>query len=318
MSDQLHQHRRMFRAASLAAFVLVITSSGCRQGGDKSPVIATINGSSIHRSELDRFFTFNLAELKSGELNDAVKSQMLDEFIKRRIVLDEASKLGLEVTDGEIAQAAQDKPEMKSSAALTDARKEFAGDLLVAKYYKQYVLKDIRLSPDEAQRYLDEHKAELADKPGFYIREIRVDDRRQADDLHREVIDSHADFSAVVRQHSQAPNAEQGGLSYYVEGQLPDVLEKAIEPLRPGDISPVIESSFGFHIFKLESRTQPRAADDRRTQLDDRRSRLIEDAIERKNQEAVDEALARLFASAEIKLNPAGLGFTYVGTLRHN
>ncbi|MGH9827767.1 MAG: peptidylprolyl isomerase, partial [Blastocatellia bacterium] len=128
----------------------------------------------------------------------------------------------------------------------------------------------------------------------------------------------HRDFASLARQYSEAPNAEQGGLNYYEEGQLPDVLERAIKVLQPGEISPVIQSNYGFHIFKLERRTQPHTSDDRRAQLDAGRSQLIEEAIERKNQEAVDAAVASLVSSSAIVIKDSALGFTYSGALRHN
>ena len=305
-------------AALAAATLIAGTLTGCHRARDASPAIASVNGSQIHRADFDRFFNFKLGELKSEDLNDSLRSQMLDEFITRWIILDAAGKIGMSVSDAEIQQAADENPQIKSTLAAAGAKTEFANDLLVTKYYKQYVLKDVRLSPDEAQRYIDTHKDELVEKPGYYIREIRVDTREEADELHHQVTEGHRDFAEVVRQHSLVPNAEQGGLSHYSEGQLPDVLEKAITPLRPGDISPVIQSSFGFHIFKLESRTQPRGPDDRRTKIDDIHARLIEEAIERKNQQAVDDAVQKLMSSADVKINPAAAGFTYTGKLVHN
>ena len=311
-------HKTPAIAIILSALVLTIGSAGCHRASDRSPAIATANGNPIHKAEFDRFFNFKLGELKTAELSDALKSQMLDEFIERKVVLDEAKKLGLSVSDADIGQAVEQDPQMKPNMTESESRIEFANDLLVAKYYKQYVLKDVRLSPEEAQRYIDQHKDQLTEKPGFFIREIRVDSREDAESLHREVTEGHKDFALEVKQHSLVPNAEQGGLTHYSEGQLPDVLEKAIQPLRPGEISPVVESSFGFHIFKLESRTQPHTPDDRRAQVDDNHSRLIEEAIERRNQQAVDEAVNRLLSAAGVTLNPSALGFTYTGKMGHN
>jgi parvulin-like peptidyl-prolyl isomerase len=145
-----------------------------------------------------------------------------------------------------------------------------------------------------------------------------VDAKEQADRLWHEVAEEGRDFASVVRQYSQVPNAEQGGLSHYTDGQLPEVLENAVKLLRPGDISPVIQSSFGYHIFKLERRTQPHPDDERRSRLDEDRSKLIEDAIERKNQQAVDQAVEKLLTQASIKIDDSAAGFTYVGRLRHN
>jgi parvulin-like peptidyl-prolyl isomerase len=96
------------------------------------------------------------------------------------------------------------------------------------------------------------------------------------------------------------------------------VLEKPVRQLKPGDVSPVIESNYGFHIFKMEQRIQPHGIEERRSQLDDRRAQLREELIARKNQQAVDIAVERLTSGSQIKINDAALGFTYAGRLRHN
>src|SRR5215471_1159415 len=292
---------------------------GCRTA-DRTPTIVTINGHKVHRSEFDRFLRTKLGDLTAGEsapahdsnknssnrngssktdsIADSLKSQMLDIFIVRNLVLAEASRLGLSVTESEIEQAAQD-PQMKSSGATEEARIELGNDLLVSKYYKNVVLRDVRVSPEEVQRYIDENRAD-------------------ADRLLKEVTEKNRDFAAVVRQYSQVPNAEQGGLTYYTDGQLPEVLENAIKLLRPGDVSPVIQSSFGYHIFKLERRTESHPDDPRRANLNEDRSRLIQDAIERKNQQAVDKAVQALVSAASIKIDDSAAGFTYVGRMGHN
>jgi parvulin-like peptidyl-prolyl isomerase len=290
----------------------------CRGVHDSTPVIGSVNGHQIHRSAIESFMKVKMGELTLGDAPDSLRSQMLDEYIRRRLVLDEAARLGLSITDAEIEQAVQDNPQTRSAAAQEEARKEFASDLLVAKYYRQVVLRDVRVSPEEAQSYIEQNRARLVESPVSYVREIRVENREEAERLRRDIADGKQDFADAARQHSQAPNAEQGGLMGYAKGQLPDVLEKAIDPLKPGDVSPVVQSSFGFHIFKLEQRTQPRAPDDKRSQSDERRSQLIEEAIERKNQHAVDEAIDRLVSSAAITINTSTLGFTYVGRLGHN
>jgi len=118
--------------------------------------------------------------------------------------------------------------------------------------------------------------------------------------------------------HSDAPNAEQNGLTRYDEGQLPDLLEKAVQQLQPGDVSPVIESNYGFHMFKLEQRIQPHAPEERRSQLDDRRAQLTEELIARKNQQAVDKAIDLLISQSKIQIASSALGFPYTGRLRHN
>jgi len=215
-------------------------------------------------------------------------------------------------------QSAQDNSQMKSSAASAAAREEMARDLLVEKYYRQIALRDVRISPEEVQQYIEKNQSRLTDRPGFLVREIRVQSREEADRLHREVTEGRRDFASVARLHSDAPNAERNGLTRYDEGQLPDLLEKAVQQLRPGDVSPVIESNYGFHMFKLEQRIKPHAPEERRSQLDDRRAQLTEELIARRNQQAVDKAIEQLTSEAKIQITESALGFPYTGQLRHN
>lgn len=292
--------------------------AGCRKASDQSPVIATVNGDVVHRNEFERFVALKVGEISAPETSDALRSQMLDEYIRRRLVLDAAARAGLRVSSGDIEQAAQENPQAKAAAASAETREEMGRDLLVEKYYRQVVLRDVRVSPDEMEQYIAQNQARLTDKPGFSVREIRVQSKDEAERLRREVTEGHRDFAEVARLRSDAPSAQAGGLSRYDEGQLPSVLEKAIQPLRPGDVSPVIESGYGFHLFKLERRILPHGIEERRSQLDDRRLQLTEELIARKNQQAVDAALDRLVSQAEVRIHDATLGFTYAGQLRHN
>lgn len=291
---------------------------GCASQKDLSPVIATINDREIRRAPFERFFVLKVGELAGADASDSLKSQLLDEYLRRHLVLDEAARVGVTVTENEIEQAAQDNPQLKSGSQTARAREEFAADLLVQKYYRQVLQRNVRVPPEEIQRYIEQNQARLTERAGFYAREIRVQSKEEADRLYREVTEGRRDFAAVARLHSDAPNAESGGLNRYDEGQLPMVLERAIQPLGPGDVSPVIESSFGFHIFKLERRILPRPIEERRSQLDERRAGLAEELIARKNQQALDQLLERLQSGATIKINDAALGFTYSGQFRHN
>src|SRR5262249_5538327 len=218
----------------------------------------------------------------------------------------------------EVDQAAVDNPQLKSASASAEKREEFQRDLLVEKYYRQVLLRDVHVSPDEVKQYVDRNQSRLSEKPGFYVREIRVQSREEADKLRREVTEGRADFASVARLHSDAPNGQQGGLARYDEGQLPDVLGRAVQALRPGDISPVVESAYGFHIFKLERRIQPYPPEERRSKLDDRRTQLADELIARRNQEAVEAAIDRISSEATIRIYDSALGLTYTGPPRHN
>lgn len=298
--------------------LLAVGATACKKHHDNSPVIATVNGEDVSRTEFEQFVAIKLGEVVDSNTTDGLRSQMLDEYVRRCVVLGEAEQAKLAVSDVEIEQAAQENPQLRAMAASPDSRAELKRDLLIEKYYRQIVLRDVHVTPEEAQQYIDQNQSRLTGKPGFLVREIRVQTREEAERLRREVTEGKRDFAALARLHSNAPNAEAGGLSRYDEGQLPDVLEHAIQPLSPGDVSAVIESGYGFHLFKLEQRILPHAPEERRAQLDDRRAQLTEELIADRNQQAVNTALERLLSKSNIQIHDAALGFTYAGQFRHN
>jgi len=306
------------RLALVSILLVAGLWGGCHARGNYSPVIATVNARVIHRDEFEQFLASKMGDISTADVSELIRSQMLDEYLKRRLVLDEAERMGLNVTSAEIEQSAQDNSQMKSSAVSAATREEMARDLLVEKYYREIALRDVRIAPEEVQQYIEKNQSRLTDRPGFLVREIRVQSREEADRLHREVTEGRRDFASVARLHSDAPNAERNGLTRYDEGQLPDLLEKAVQQLRPGDVSPVIESNYGFHMFKLEQRIKPHAPEERRSQLDDRRAQLTEELIARRNQQAVDRVIERLTSEAKIQITESALGFPYTGQLRHN
>ena len=78
-----------------------------------------------------------------------------------------------------------------------------------------------------------------------------------------------ADLEALAREHSLGPEARQGGLlPPFAEGELPEAFDVAFK-LEPGKVSDVIESPYGYHIFRVEHKIPARepTLDDVRVQI---------------------------------------------------
>jgi parvulin-like peptidyl-prolyl isomerase len=104
-----------------------------------------------------------------------------------------------------------------------------------------------------------------------------------------ERLEEGEDFAALAEELSQDPgSAEEGGdLGWFPEGQMIPEFDEVAFSLSPGEMSGVVESSFGFHIILVEERDEDRE--------------LEPAALEQKSREAFQVWLLDLEASATIE-----------------
>ncbi len=141
-------------------------------------------------------------------------------------------------------------------------REQIRRELLTTRARQGSVGPRIQITDQEIDNFLDsaEGKALLASK--FHIAHILVKPdnntqparqkaKKQAQALYQQ-LQSGADFVALAKQHSDGPNAEQGGsMGWRDESQLPSLFKNTVKTLNDGEVSEPIASSNGFHLVKL-------------------------------------------------------------------
>ncbi len=79
---------------------------------------------------------------------------------------------------------------------------------------------------------------------------ILVKTRAEAEEVMK-LLKSGKDFAEVAKAKSIAPNAAKGGdLGYFNKGDFDPKIEAVIESLKVGEISDIIETEYGYNIFK--------------------------------------------------------------------
>jgi parvulin-like peptidyl-prolyl isomerase len=69
---------------------------------------------------------------------------------------------------------------------------------------------------------------------------------------------SEEEFRRIARQESAGPEAFKGGaMGVFKAGDLPYEMEKVVFSLGEGRLSPVVESSYGYHIFRVDLKLPP-------------------------------------------------------------
>ncbi|MEA3361802.1 MAG: SurA N-terminal domain-containing protein [Thermodesulfobacteriota bacterium] len=126
------------------------------------------------------------------------------------------------------------------------------------------------LSEEELQRYyrrnLDQFEIKEQVKAAHILLRVAEDANEEAIQKRRELanellqqLQNGADFAQLAKARSDdKSNAASGGdLGTFGRGTMVREFEDAVFALRPGQLSEVVQTSFGFHIIKVEEYTEP-------------------------------------------------------------
>jgi peptidyl-prolyl cis-trans isomerase D len=118
-------------------------------------------------------------------------------------------------------------------------------DEQIQSYYDRNI--DIYSKPEQrwARHILLKTSAEDTD-------EVREQKLTQAQDV-LQMAQAGDDFAELAKEYSEGPSAPKGGdLGLFTKGRMVKPFEDAVFAMQPGEISDIVETSFGYHIIKLE------------------------------------------------------------------
>jgi len=267
---------------------------GSRSGDDGWA--AEVDGVQVPASELRRLVDERLDE-DSTLKRDDVATDVLQRLVNDQVVLNYAQKRGIDVSPADVDQRLRELHGEDWKDPDPRYRESVRREMIL----ERTALADLgprARAPESAQRaYFDEHRAEYATPARVQIRQIVVAERPKAEAL-RSQLTAGADFAELARANSIGPEAPEGGsLPPFAKGQLPEAFDRAFE-VEPGQISQVIESPYGFHLFLVESRLPAHDAS-----FDEVQEKIAVVLSERTLDELRREWVRDLRKKAEIRVN---------------
>jgi len=253
--------------------ILAAASLACTRAGPPPldpAVVATVNGEAIPRVELERELdlAFEAPESTSTPTPEqllALKRTVLQGLIDRQLLLQDARARGIsvppEVVQRAVVRWKAEFPGERFGEALAqggltepDLVRRTAAQLTVEKLVDSVVYERVAVTEDELQGYLDAHASEFQEPEQVHAAQIVVKELEEAkrlrDELHR-----GARFTDLAREHSLSADARLGGdLSWFPKGVMPPEFDNVAFSLQPGQVSDVVTSEYGFHLFKVIER----------------------------------------------------------------
>jgi len=265
-----------FRIGLAPVLLLGLLFFGCRKKEEPPPpqpasasvapevkVLATVNGDPITLAEFEeRFQRAGLKPEKEAEFQ--VKEEFLNRLIERRMMLREAQrkriKVGLPEITARIEAMRRDQgKDVKETLGgmgidYEKWKSDIWEDMMIEKLISREVPRNVRVPAAEIRRYYQENPQEFERPEQVRVRQIVVDTAGEAQKLLDELQSGKADFAALARAKSTAPEAEEGGdLGYFAMGEMPGEFN-VVFGLPKGGVSDVVKSPYGYHIFKLEDK----------------------------------------------------------------
>ncbi|MGZ7066008.1 MAG: peptidylprolyl isomerase [Candidatus Aminicenantales bacterium] len=318
--------QRTGRAALAVLALSSLLASGCNRGEKSNPVSRVANyvqgklkRGPILRVESREFTNDDLAAyIKATGGNEAKSlsaeslSRLFDRFVDEKIVLEAARQRNMTLTADEKKNyldklAGESNPDRSAPAPDATATDGLFDGLLVEKYTYQ-VIKDVRVEDPEVPAYYDEHKKDFLLPERVQVSQILVPTEQKAVEVLRRVENApEAEFRKSAREESSGPEAFKGGLmGIYKPGDLPYDMEKVIFALDVGKVSQVVESAYGYHIFRLDRKFPPQLQS-----LSEAAPAVKIKVLDRKIKDALAVHLGGLKDTLSWKILPENLFFSY-------
>jgi peptidyl-prolyl cis-trans isomerase SurA len=290
-------------------------------------IAAIVDDEVVLLSEVDRMAEPVLAGLEAqhgpvpSEVRRQIRVQAVETLINNKLIEDAATRFGLNASEADIDRAVEAiatnagvSPNEIYAAAKAqgldkeDYRKQLGAEITRMKVISSAVRSRVAVSDDEVTALFDRRYRNV--KPGIHARvrhilltwppELADEEKAaiwaKAEEIRKEAL-SGRDFGALAREYSQAPSAIDGGLTVFREGEVAPELSPYAFGMKPGEVSPPVQTRHGVNLIKVLERFDPSTIS-----LEEMHDRLYSELIEQKTQQQVDPWLKELRSNRYIEV----------------
>jgi peptidyl-prolyl cis-trans isomerase C len=248
--------------------------------------IATVNGVEISRSKLQAQVnhTINQRGMGSGGITQpgtykGIQAEVLEQLIVQELLWQEAQRREFVAPVDDVEQQLQ---KMKSGfdsemaflfkikeGGFTEAtyREDIRQQRSAQRMVNDGIAPDIEISAEDVQKFYAENIDRMSSPEQVRARHILISPKSDDEEGKRlarqkvaaiqKELQGGASFALVAMESSEGPSATSGGdLGFFGRGQMVPAFETAAFALKPGEVSDVVETQFGYHIIKLEERRE--------------------------------------------------------------
>jgi peptidyl-prolyl cis-trans isomerase C len=288
-------------------------------------VVARVNGEAINKADLEN--AVKGLEGRAGgpvpaDQRDRVYRGVLDDMIAYRLLVQEVKARKIIVPESDIdAQIAQIRSQFQTDAQFQQAltmqkmtlaavRDDARSELGVGKLVETEIAGKIAVTPEAVTDFYQKNQDKFQQGARVRASHILIAVPETADAAAKQQAKTKAeavlkdlkggkDFAAAAKESSQDPgSAPSGGdLGFFEQGQMVPPFEQAAFALKPGAMSELVESPFGFHIIKVAEKQDARVVP-----LEEAKPKIDEFLSSQNRQTQTQAFVSTLKAKAKIEI----------------
>ncbi len=243
-------------------------------------VLARVNGQPVTKFDFERL----VKNIEAGrgpipaERRDEVLRGALDQLIAYNVMKQEAATRGIAVTPAEVDEQMQqmqkqfpNEAEFKKAltsrnTTLEQLKADAQVDMSINKMMEAEIEKIPAATEAEAKEFYDKNPDKFEQGEAVRASHILVMAEEKADEAKKKAartkidgllkrVKAGEDFAKLAKEHSDDGSKEQGGdLGFFQQGRMVPAFDKVAFSLKPGDVSDVVTTEFGYHIIKVVER----------------------------------------------------------------
>jgi len=288
--------------------------------------VAIVNGKNISNQDYQAELVLYKQRLQAQgmqipeNLQDQVRTEVLNQMIGRELIYQQTQKSGIEVDsaqvdkelaaikerfgDAEAYQAALNKMNM-TEGRLKD---QIVERTAIRSFIEKEIVSKIQVSEDEANTFYKDNpnyfqRPEEVHAQHILIKSNKEDDEKKKEASRQELmkikkrIEAGEDFGELAKAHSQCPSAQNGGdLGSFGRGKMVPAFEEVAFGLKANEVSDIVETQFGYHLIKVLEHRQASTVE-----LEEARPRIVANLRNQKIQSEVNTYVEKLRGEAKIE-----------------
>ena len=293
-------------------------------------VAVTVNGAAITEGQIEAILNPQMQQMASrvppnmvSQYRQQIRKRVIDQLVIEGLLAQKEKQKNIDVNQSEmdrqinkqIAEQNLTIDEFKSLLKAygtnfanyqQDVRKRLMFEKLIETEFAQKLQKP---TVEQAKTYYNENLQQFSEPEKIHAKHILIkpedgNDPNQAKlqvkAKAQEILDkvkAGGNFEELAKQYSGCPSGKNGGdLGMQPKGSFVPEFEKAAYALKPGQVSDIVETNFGFHIIKVIEHT-----DANTPSFEQAKEKIIQILTDKQKEQIVVDYVQKIKAEADIK-----------------